>query len=66
MENNQKPNAFPKHDGSKELIERYNINDQAYSDSSAKDFVKTVSGFHHADERPTESTEKDNELNRKP
>jgi len=41
---------FPKHRGSKALIEKYNINDQAHSDSSAKDFVKTVSEFHHADE----------------
>ena len=27
----------------------YNINDQAFSQSSAEDFVKTVSGFTHAD-----------------
>lgn len=39
-----------KHKGSRELIEKYNINDQAYSDSSKKDFVETVSNFHHADE----------------
>jgi hypothetical protein len=52
-------NAFPKHRGSDELIEKYNINDQAHSDSSAKDFVKTVSEFHHADEtdNETQSTE---------
>lgn len=42
--------AYPKHRGSKELIDKYSINDQAHSDSSAEDFVKTVSEFHHADE----------------
>ena len=45
----QQNDATPKHAGSEALIEKYNINDQAHSDSSAKDFVKTVSGFHHAD-----------------
>lgn len=39
-----------KHNGSKELIDKYNINDQAYSDSSKDDFVKTVSNFKHANE----------------
>lgn len=38
------------HDGSKELIEKYNINDQAFSNSSKKDFIKTVSNFKHSDE----------------
>ena len=27
----------------------FNINDKAYFDSSKSDFVKTVSGMHHAD-----------------
>ncbi len=31
------------------LVNKYNINDKAHSDSSAADFVKTVSKFHHAD-----------------
>lgn len=38
------------HDGSEELIEKYNINDQAFLSSSKKDFVKTVSNFKHSDE----------------
>jgi hypothetical protein len=37
------------HRGSRELIDRYNINDQAHSDSSKDDFVKTVSNATHAD-----------------
>lgn len=28
----------------------YNINDQAYSQTSPKDFVRTHSRFHHADD----------------
>lgn len=48
MEDNRKD--MPKHEGSEALIEKYNINDQAHSDSSTADFVKTVSEFHHADE----------------
>lgn len=36
--------------GSKELVEKYNINDKAHSDSSKKDFVKTVSNFNHDSE----------------
>ncbi|RYG50575.1 MAG: hypothetical protein EOO01_10415 [Chitinophagaceae bacterium] len=28
----------------------FNINDQAHSQSSQKDFVKTTSKFHHADD----------------
>jgi len=35
--------------GSKELVQKYNINDKAHSDSSKKDFVKTTSNFKHAD-----------------
>lgn len=42
--------AEPEDNGSQELVERYNINDKAYSDSSKDDFVKTVSKFHHADQ----------------
>lgn len=37
------------HKGSRELIDKYNINDQAHSDSSKDDFVKTVSNSTHAD-----------------
>ena len=33
----------------KELIEKYNIDDNAHRDSSAEDFIPTVSNFHHAD-----------------
>lgn len=40
-----------KHKGSRELIDRYNINDQAHSDSSKDDFVKTISNSTHADGR---------------
>lgn len=36
--------------GSRYLVDKYNINDQAYSDSSLDDFVKTTSGFRHADD----------------
>ncbi|AWI25727.1 hypothetical protein [Flavobacterium pallidum] len=41
----------PQHadNGRIELVNKYNINDKAHSDSSAGDFVKTVSKFHHAD-----------------
>lgn len=41
--------ADPQHKGSRELIDKYNINDQAHSDSSKDDFVKTVSNSTHAD-----------------
>jgi len=37
-------------DGRRALIDKYNINDQAHSDSSADDFIKTTSGFTHADD----------------
>lgn len=36
--------------GSQFLVDKYNINDQAHSDSSLDDFVKTTSGFRHADD----------------
>ena len=36
------------HIGSRELIDKYLINDKAYSDTSKKNFIKTVSSFHHA------------------
>lgn len=36
--------------GSQELVDKYNINDKAYSDSSKKDFVETVSKFRHAEQ----------------
>jgi len=38
------------HPGRQELIDNYNINDQAHSDSDKENFVKTVSNFHHNDE----------------
>jgi hypothetical protein len=38
------------HDGSEELIKKYNINDQAHSNSSEREFIKTTSNFHHKDE----------------
>lgn len=38
------------HKGSEELIQKYNINDQAHSNSSKEEFIKTTSNFHHADE----------------
>lgn len=43
---------YPKdleHKGSRELIDKYNINDQAHSNSSKDDFVKTISNSTHAD-----------------
>lgn len=43
---------YPKdleHKGSRELIDKYNINDQAHSNSSKDDFVKTISNYNHAD-----------------
>lgn len=36
------------HRGSEKLVEKYNIGDKAFTDSSEKDFVKTVSNFNHA------------------
>ncbi len=51
---NQDPKEIP-HQGSQDLIEKYNINDQAHSDSSKKDFIDTVSNFHHADETQDDS-----------
>lgn len=44
---------FPenKNKGSKELIEKYNVNDQAHANSSEDDFVKTVSNFKHSEEK---------------
>ncbi|WP_026704096.1 hypothetical protein [Flavobacterium soli] len=41
--------ADAQHRGSRELIDKYNINDQAHSDSSKDDFVKTISNNNHAD-----------------
>ena len=46
--NTDHPND-PQHKGSRELIDKYNINDQAHSDSSKDDFIKTVSNATHAD-----------------
>ena len=40
--------------GSRDLIDKYNINDQAHSDSSKEDFVKTVSNFGHANDKETD------------
>lgn len=39
------------HEGSEKLIEKYNINDQAHSNSSEKDFIKTTSNFKHSDDK---------------
>ena len=36
------------HKGSRAIIDKYLINDKAYSDTSKKNFIKTVSSFHHA------------------
>lgn len=41
--------------GSKELVDKYDINDQAHSNSSKKDFVKTTSNFKHSDDKPTDN-----------
>ena len=38
------------HEGSDELIKKYNVNDQAHANSSKKDFVKTTSNFNHSDQ----------------
>lgn len=38
------------HEGSEELIKKYNINDQAHSNSSQEEFIKTTSNFHHSKE----------------
>ncbi|HLA56668.1 MAG TPA: hypothetical protein VK623_11235 [Flavobacterium sp.] len=43
-------NSPDEKNGSKYLVDKYNINDKAYSDSSLKDFTKTTSAFHHNDE----------------
>ena len=37
--------------GSEILVQRYNINDKAHSDSSFEDFIPTTSSFHHAEKR---------------
>lgn len=50
---NKIPPDYPigtKHEGSQELVDKYNINDQAYSDSSKDDFVETVSKFRHSED----------------
>ena len=36
--------------GSRKLVNEYNINDKAHSDSSEEDFIKTTSNFKHANE----------------
>lgn len=38
------------HEGSEDLIKKYNINDQAHSNSSKEEFIKTTSNFHHKNE----------------
>lgn len=47
-----------KHKGSEALVEKYNIGDKAFTDSSEKDFVKTISNFNHA----TQNTDSENEF----
>ncbi len=49
--------ADPQHNGSRELIDKYNINDQAHSDSSKDDFVKTISNNNHVDGSKNKSEE---------
>jgi hypothetical protein len=46
--------------GSQYLVDKYNINDQAHSDSSLDDFVKTTSGFRHADDVAPETNFNEN------
>jgi hypothetical protein len=46
--------------GSRYLVDKYNINDQAHSDSSLDDFVKTTSGFRHADDLASETNFNEN------
>lgn len=60
---NQNQEEMP-HKGSRDLIEKYNINDQAHSDSSKKDFIDTVSNFHHADETQKDSQENSQEADK--
>lgn len=36
--------------GSRKLVDEYNTNDKAHSDSSEEDFIKTISNFKHANE----------------
>lgn len=52
---NQPPEVA--HEGAGALVEKYNINDKANSDSSIDDFVETTSKFHHADGTNTKSDE---------
>lgn len=44
------PDAVKDKDSSDIPGKQFNINDKAYFDSSQKDYVKTVSAMHHADE----------------
>lgn len=37
------------HKGSREIIDTYLINDKAYSDTSKKNFIKTISSFNYAE-----------------
>ena len=37
------------HKGSRDIIDKYLINDKAYSDTSKKNFIKTTSSFHRAE-----------------
>ena len=43
--------------GSEILVQRYNINDKAHSDSSFEDFIPTTSSFHHAENRNDKADE---------
>ena len=43
--------------GSEVLVQRYNINDKAHSDSSFEDFIPTTSSFHHAENRNDKADE---------
>ncbi|WP_296149927.1 hypothetical protein [uncultured Flavobacterium sp.] len=58
---NAVPPDYPidkKHNGSQELVDKYNINDKAYSDSSKDDFVETVSKFRHSGDNDIENSKK--------
>jgi len=43
-------------EGAETLVDSYNINDKAHSNSSLDDFIKTTSNFHHA-EKPEDEPE---------
>ncbi|HEY0091321.1 MAG TPA: hypothetical protein VGB43_02450 [Flavobacterium sp.] len=46
------------HSGAGDLVDSFNINDKAHSDSSIDDFIPTKSNYHHA-EKPDDGPEND-------